>query len=159
MRLYIMRHGYAEEGLGKTDSQRELNTKGLMRVKTAAKLLKNLGINPTHIYSSPRVRAYQTAEIVAQALGKVVEIEDAVNFDFDHNAVKQLAQNEDVYAELMFVGHNPSMTEVIQDITGANIIMKPGGLARIDIYDQPRMLGQLSWLIAPKVFDSLGKGK
>lgn len=159
MRLYLMRHGYAEDGFGKPDEQRELNAKGVIRIKTAAQVLKTLGINPTHIYSSPRVRAYQTAEIVAQALGKSVEIEDSVNFDFSRNAVKQLADGKDQRAELMFVGHNPSMSEVIQDITGANVVMKPGGLARIDLVDPSKMLGQLSWFIAPKVFDGLGGKK
>jgi phosphohistidine phosphatase SixA len=64
----------------------------------------------------------------------------------------------DANARIMFVGHEPSLSSAIADITGADVIMKPGGLARIDVLNRSQMRGTLVWLLAPKVFDALGRG-
>jgi len=157
MRLYIMRHGHAEHTIGIDDAQRQLTEKGIQRIETTAQVLKQLDINPTYIYSSPRVRARQTAEIVASALDKNIEITEAMNFGFGYSALKRLAESKATDAELMFVGHEPTLSTVIEAITGAIVEMKPGGFARIDIYDHSNMRGQLIWFIAPKVFDVLGQ--
>ena len=156
MRLYIMRHGHAEHTTGIDDAQRQLTEKGVRRIETAARVLKQLAINPIHIYSSPRIRAQQTAEMVASALDKKIKITEEVNFGFGYSAAKRLATGKPIDAELMFVGHEPTLSTVIEDITGATVVMKPGGFARIDIYDHSNLRGQLIWFIAPKVFDVLG---
>ena len=157
MRLYLVRHGKAEAGTG-DDFERRLTPDGAQRLEIEARVIKKLGIRPDRLYSSPRVRARQTAEILASALGLAVEVHEAVNFGFDSAAVVQLTQDLSSDAQVMFVGHNPSMSDVVQALTGANVDLKVGGLARVDIPfpDQP-MRGQLAWLLAPRVFDALEK--
>ncbi|MBC7869706.1 MAG: phosphohistidine phosphatase SixA, partial [Chitinophagaceae bacterium] len=113
MKLYFMRHGIAEEGVGVSDHDRRLTSRGIQRVETAGRVLKMTGINPAHIYSSPRIRAKQTAEIVAHALGMTVELRDEVNFDFDSHAVEELITGLSDEAEVMFVGHEPSMSTTL----------------------------------------------
>ncbi|MGD0524259.1 MAG: phosphohistidine phosphatase SixA [Polyangiaceae bacterium] len=67
MKLYVMRHGPAEDrsesGL---DEDRPLSVAGRARVRDVAKLLSDSNEEPLHIVTSPLVRAVQTAEIVAQ---------------------------------------------------------------------------------------------
>ncbi len=155
MRLYFLRHGIAEE-LATSDFARELTKRGRRRVATSAKVMKRLGIAPSHIFSSPRLRARQTAEITAKALDKNVTLTEAVNFGFDLADVRRLTKDLDAEAEIMFVGHNPDMSLLVSEITGVDVSMKKGGLARIDVIGGAVDEGELVWLIAPKVFDTLG---
>jgi phosphohistidine phosphatase len=156
MRLYFVRHGKAEAGSG-NDHDRQLTPAGAARLETEARVIQKLGIRPQVIYSSPRVRALQTAQIIAQVLDAPVEVRDEVNFDFNLSAVAALTADLSPEAEVMFVGHNPSMAQVVQGITGANVVLKTGSVARVDIDLPGRDLrGQLVWLLAPKVFDLLG---
>ncbi len=157
MKLYFVRHGKAQPGEGRMeDHDRPLTPDGIARMETEAQVLARLGMKPDHIYSSPRLRAQQTAEILAKALKGEVEIREEVNFDFDVTAVAALTQGLPDDAEVMFVGHNPSMEDTIRALTGADVMMKVGSLARVDVTQAAAPLrGQLIWLLAPKVFDAL----
>ena len=52
----------------------------------------------------------------------------------------------------MFVGHEPDFSTTISSLVGGRVVMKRGGLARIDIVSPQPLLGELVWLIAPKIF-------
>ena len=155
MRLYFLRHGIAED-LAASDFERELTQRGRRRVQASANVMTRLGIAPRQIFSSPRLRARQTAEIVADALGMAVTISEAVNFGFDLSDLRRLTKDSSADDEFMFVGHNPDMSLLVSEITGVDASMKKGGLARIDVIGRRVDEGELVWLIAPKVFDVLG---
>ncbi len=154
MRLYFVRHGIAED-LAASDFDRALTKRGRRRVETSAKVMKRLGIMPERIFSSPRLRARQTAEFIAAALGAPVTLSEAVNFGFDLADVRRLTTDLEAETEVMFVGHNPDMSLLVSEITGVDAPMKKGGLARIDVFGRGVDEGELVWLIAPKVFDAL----
>ncbi len=156
MKLYLMRHGHAENvGAGTSDHDRQLTSRGFQRISTAARVLSSLDVTPDHIYSSPRIRARQTAEIVGAALKVPVEIREEVNFGFNISSIKSLTATLENGASVLFVGHEPSMSVTLGEITGADVAMKKGGFARIDLLDRVEMQGELVWLIAPSVFDAL----
>ena len=154
MRLYFVRHGIAED-LASSDFDRELTRRGRRRVAASAQVMKRLGIQPGQIFSSPRLRARQTAEIIADALEMTVTLSEAVNFGFDLADLRRLTKRLKAEAEVMFVGHNPDMSLLTSEITGVDVSMKKGGLARIDVIGSAVDEGELVWLIAPKVFDAL----
>ena len=154
MRLYFLRHGIAED-LATSDFARELTKRGRRRVATSARVMKRLGIAPKEIFSSPRLRARQTAEIVAEALDMPVTLSEALNFGFELADLRRLTKTLDADDEVMFVGHNPDMSLLVSEITGADLAMKKGGLARIDVIGRALDEGELVWLIAPKAFDAL----
>ena len=154
MRLYFLRHAEASYE-APSDHERPLTDRGRDRTKTAARVLAKLDIKPAHIYASPRVRAADTARIVGEALKIEVELREEVNFDFDVAAVKKLVQGLSERDEIMFVGHNPTMSEVVRALTGASVSLKKGGLARVDVLSPDSLQGELVWLIAPVVFDAL----
>lgn len=154
MRLYFVRHGIAEE-LATSDFDRALTTRGRRRVVASAKVMKRLGIAPRQIFSSPRLRARQTAEIIAEALNMRITLAESVNFGFDVADLRRLSQSLSADEEVMFVGHNPDMSLLVSEITGVDAPMKKGGLARIDTVGRSVEEGELVWLIAPKVFDAL----
>jgi len=155
MQLYFLRHAQAEDGEG-DDQQRNLTPQGKKRAEKLARVMAALGLQPAHIYSSPRVRAHQTAVIVAAALHLPVEVREEVNLDFNQQAVDYLIADLDPSDEVLFVGHEPSLSSVVQELTGATITMKRGSLARVDLYHYKPLRGKLVWLIAPKVFEVLG---
>ncbi|MBZ0288948.1 MAG: hypothetical protein K8I30_15125, partial [Anaerolineae bacterium] len=58
--------------------------------------------------------------------------------------------------EIMFVGHEPDFsTAVSKLIGGGEIVMKKGGMARVDLFSTTPLRGALVWVIPPKVFDDL----
>lgn len=155
MRLYFLRHGHAEDGGFLDDHERQLTQEGIDQMHIAANVIQRLGIQPAHIFSSPRVRAVQTAEIVAAKLGTTVQIREEVNFDFSVRAVMHLIQGVSATADVMFVGHEPTFSQVVGALTGARVAMKKGGLARVDLLNSQNASGILVWLIAPAVFGAL----
>lgn len=153
--LYFLRHGIAEDGgPDLPDAERQLTGEGRDKMQIAARVIAALGIDPVRIYSSPRKRALQTAEIVAAALGKDVTIDTAVDFSFDVMAAHDLRAGLPDKSDIMYVGHNPSMSEVVSQMTGAAVSMKKGGLARVDVYPGEAR-GELVYLLTPKVFAAL----
>lgn len=154
MKLYFVRHGESVD-LAPTDHARELTEYGIERTQNAAKVLKRIGINPKCIYSSPRIRAKQTADIIAEELGMEVTLSESVNFGFDVTHIRELVKDFNSGDEVMFVGHNPDMSQLVHKISGASVSMKKGGFARIDVISAKNLRGELVWLVSPKVFDAL----
>jgi phosphohistidine phosphatase len=68
MLIVLLRHGIAEDPAADVaDDDRRLTRKGHRRMKVVARALARLIPNVDAIYSSPLVRAYETAEHVARA--------------------------------------------------------------------------------------------
>src|ERR1051325_10335897 len=75
MRLYIMRHGPAEDAAPSgRDFDRSLSESGRARTTAVARELERRDERPVRILSSPLRRAVQTADIVAGVLGGSVEV-------------------------------------------------------------------------------------
>lgn len=156
MRLYLFRHAQASDDAA-TDFDRELTGRGRKRTRTAAQVMARLGVAPQVIASSPRLRARETAKIIADALDIPLSIHEELDFGFNPQVAALLAR-QTFPADVMLVGHNPSFTEVVEAITGATVAFKKGALARIDLEEVGSPLrGKLVWLIAPKVFDALAE--
>ena len=157
MKLYFVRHGIAEEGNGIEDVDRKLTEEGIEQMRIAARAMAKLKLAPTRIYTSPLVRARQTAEIVAEALRVKPEVREEVGFEFNPLAIESLVDGLDDEADVMFVGHEPSFSETVGElIGGGKVVMKKGGLARVDVYSRKPLRGALVWMIAPRVFETLG---
>lgn len=162
MQLYFLRHAHAEEGIGISDHDRKLTDKGLLAANSVARLLEALDVKPNHIYTSPRVRARQTAEIVAAGLGREVEIREEVNFSFSVAALRGLIKGMSPSSSVLLVGHEPTFSLTIGEITGARVAMRKCGLARVDLLSRPTpptskqalepLRGELVWLVPPRVF-------
>src|SRR5579864_3335635 len=72
MLLYLVRHGPAVDRSDPKcppETERPLTAKGLQKTRAAALGLSFLGAKPDVLITSPYVRAVQTAEIFAEALG------------------------------------------------------------------------------------------
>ncbi|MFW3616735.1 phosphohistidine phosphatase SixA [Billgrantia antri] len=70
--LFIMRHG--EAAAGHPDSERELTTRGQAEAERMAGWFGRQALADARLYTSPFVRARQTASPVAEALGIEAEV-------------------------------------------------------------------------------------
>jgi len=84
MRLYFVRHGQSEANVQSVISNRDLpHPLTELGRQQAMQLAQAMAAVPvTRIYSSPLLRARQTAEILSAALGAPIEITDALR-EFD----------------------------------------------------------------------------
>jgi phosphohistidine phosphatase len=123
--IWFLRHGEAERGA--PDSDRRLTAKGERQARVAGAALAALGVKPEVCLTSPKVRARETALLACEALGLEVSNEPRLaggRFD-----PLELAAGLD---EVLLVGHEPDFSEAIEELTGARVDMKKGGLAGVD---------------------------
>ncbi len=120
MKLYIMRHGPAEDfSTSGRDGDRALTESGRERVRAVAKLLAAQGEAPRAIVSSPLVRALQTAEIVAHEIGvDLVETAAELAPGGDGSALVRTLLKEE-RKRVMVVGHEPDLSTLVTALIGA----------------------------------------
>ena len=119
-----MRHAEAvDETLTLRDPYRHLTTHGRQQARALGDRLRWHDCVPTLIWSSPLVRAVQTAELVATGLSCETPVEIVVDLSPDGNArkiehsVRALAAD----AAVMLVGHEPSLSAIGSLILGAEL--------------------------------------
>ncbi len=123
--LWLLRHAEAEGGV--PDDERPLTERGMRQAATAGEALRRLGVTLDVCLTSPKRRAVQTAELACEPLGIEPTLEPSLSGQpFDVLALT--AGLEDV----LLVGHDPSFTLTLHDLTGAQARMKKGGLAGIE---------------------------
>jgi len=115
MRLYLVRHAEAIERSGATpDASRYLTPKGRTAFRKIARRAREAGIAPEVIFTSPLLRAVQTAEILAERLkheGPVV-VANELSPGFDDRALRSLLAGAGNLAEAAFVGHEPDLGDL-----------------------------------------------
>ena len=122
--LWLLRH--AEAADGSPDDERPLTERGITQAKAAGHALEQMGVTLDACLSSPKLRAVQTAQYACAPLGVDVGVDRRLAGEpFDANEL--VAGLGDV----LLVGHDPSFTLTLHDITGAQARMKKGGLAGI----------------------------
>lgn len=160
MRLYFLRHAIAEHAMnaGLSDFSRTLTPKGEQRTEATAAVLKALNVTVTRLFSSPLVRAEQTAAMIGKALNVTVTEREEVGPGFNVDAVAELIRDFGDDDAIMFVSHEPHLSATVSRcIGGGDIVMKKGSLARVDVITREPLLGALVWLVPAKVFEQVGK--
>jgi phosphohistidine phosphatase len=148
MRIFILRHGQAEYPVT-TDEARELTPKGRADTKQILQLcgddMKNLGA----IYTSPLVRAQQTAAIAATFFS-------GVQIETTSLLVPEAAPIE-VYEWLVSLGcesvllvsHQPLVGTLVNQLCGTApgyYSMGTSSLAAIDVSTPTPLMGTMHWL-------------
>lgn len=98
----------------------------MLQAEAAGRAMAHLGVHLDACLSSPKRRAMQTAERACEPLGVEVTAESALAGEpFDVNELI------DGFSDVLLVGHDPSFSMLLHDLTGAQARMKKGGLAGI----------------------------
>jgi phosphohistidine phosphatase len=150
--LWLLRHGEAVPHESKPDDDRELTPRGERQAVAAGEGLARLGLEFDACYTSPKVRALQTARLACAALN-AEPIEDEVLADgFSREDALELLLRHGPDARVLVVGHEPSFSQVVHDIIGGRIDFKKGGVAAVRA---ERTGGELIVLLRPRELESL----
>jgi phosphohistidine phosphatase len=123
--LWLLRH--AEAADGEPDDDRPLTEKGIQDAEAAGRALARLGVNVDACLASPKKRALQTAQLTCDPLGVEVSVEPALSGEpFD---ARELTAG---LGDVLLVGHDPSFSLTVNQLTGAQARLRKGGLAGID---------------------------
>jgi phosphohistidine phosphatase len=123
--LWLLRH--AEAADGSNDDERPLTDKGERQARAAGLALQRLGAHVEHCLTSPKRRAVDTARLVCTHLGLEPIVEEALCGEpFD---VRSLTAG---LGDVLLIGHDPSFSMTLHDLTGAQARMAKGGLAGIE---------------------------
>ena len=160
MKLSFLRHGIAEDPtFGMTDAQRRLTPEGIHKMEQEAQGMARLGLKWDCLYSSPYPRALETAHIVQKTLHlpQVEVISGMAVGGFGLNLLQELTQKHNNRTELLFVGHEPNLSYLVEQLCGAVIEMKKGSLACIETYRPEPSQGVLRFLLTPSQLVALAE--
>ena len=121
--IYLIRHAkssWAEDGVG--DYDRPLNKRGKKDLPFMANRLKEFGIKPDLILSSPAKRAEKSANEIAQIIEYDTEkiIFEESLYDSSYTTYRYLLDSlDDEFNSIFIVAHNPTLTEVGERLSGA----------------------------------------
>jgi phosphohistidine phosphatase len=151
--LWLLRHGEAVPHDSRDDdADRELTARGERQSAAAGAALARLGVEFAAIYASPKKRAADTARLAAEALSVEPEEEELLANGFDREDALELLSRHDADARVLVVGHDPSFSQVVHDLTGARVDFKKGGVAAIRLEGSR---GELIVLLRPRELESL----
>ena len=140
--LWLLRHADAADGA--PDEARPLTERGVRQARTAGLALARLGVELEACFASPKVRALETAQLVCEPLGvEVTPTPELAGGPFDP---EQVAAG---FAEALLVGHDPSISLALYDLTGAHARMPKGGLAAVNkreliVFVRPKELAAIA---------------
>ena len=160
MKILIVRHGIAEESARGGDRERALTEEGKKKMKEAAEGFAHLELEIDKIYSSPLVRAIQTAEILAKAIGykgtieKMEELSPAYSPKDAMDRLRSLKKIE----TLALAGHEPNCSELASHLLGeAEVEFKKGAICLIETESLNAGSGRLIWHLSPQILRMIAK--
>ncbi len=150
--LWLLRHGEAEPHDARPDADRRLTDRGREQSRIAGCALAALKAQVHLCFTSPKVRARDTAVLACEALG-VEAIDHAALFaGFDVADALELLGAAGPDQRLLVVGHEPDFSQVVHDLTGGRIDLKKGGIAAVRL-DGTR--GELIVLLRPRELERI----
>ncbi len=161
MNLYILRHGIAVEPGSpgyENDAARPLTSEGERKLGQIAKAMERQELSFDRILFSPYLRAQQTAELVAEALGVRKKLE-ATDTLMPGGSAKKLVEYINRLQprpdSVMLVGHEPYLSGLISLLVGGTVtfavVLKKGGLCKLSLESLKHgRCAALEWLLSPK---------
>jgi phosphohistidine phosphatase len=150
--LWLLRHGEAEPHDARPDDERRLTDRGREQARVAGCALAALKVKIHHAFTSPKVRARDTAAIACEALGVEPIEHAALAGGFDADDALELIGAGAPDQRVLVVGHEPDFSQVVHDLTGARIDLKKGGIAAVRL-DGAR--GELIVLLRPRELERI----
>jgi len=160
VRIYLVRHGHAEEKAGKDDAARALTAAGRRDIAAAAPCVAASLDRPLRVICSPYLRAQQSAEILRELLRieERLQVSEALLPESDWGALREVLERfeEEGVRSVIAVGHNPSISQICASIVAgspeARIELSKGSVACLEVDNlHGRPPGDLRWLVTPSL--------
>ncbi len=114
--LTLVRHAKSSwKDASLADRDRPLNKRGNRDAPEMGRRIVAAGIRPSLIVSSPAVRAWTTAKVIADAIGyprEFLQRDDALYLASVEGILDVIAAQDVGFNSLMLVGHNPGFTSL-----------------------------------------------
>jgi phosphohistidine phosphatase len=130
MRIYLCRH--AQAAPGDPDELRELTPSGMEQARALGERLASLPEPPVVVLTSPLVRARQTAEAVAEALGVTAQPRDELLPGASVASLRRAVAGMQ-RGPVATVGHQPDCSEIALDLTGRDPGFSPGDASPVEL--------------------------
>lgn len=150
MPIYLVRHGHAvaaHEGL--PDPQRHLSAHGRQVCRGVGRLLRQTGVSFDVVLTSPLVRAVQTAELVAEAVGYLGVIEARAAFMPGADPAAAAAEILAHAGSVAVFSHEPTVSTLVGFLAG-----QPGFApflpAQVCCLEERQPVCRLVWKIHPE---------
>lgn len=161
MDLYLLRHAIAvERGTPgfEADHLRPLTPEGRSKMAAGAAGMKVLKLRFALIFTSPYVRARETADIVAATLRLKRRLRVEESLRADHSPPQFAARLAVTCADedaVLAVGHEPYLSSLASWLVGVParpiLALKKGGLCKLTVSGlKPRPQAQIDWLLTPR---------
>jgi phosphohistidine phosphatase len=150
--LGILRHAdagdpYAWSG---DDTLRPLSKKGRRQAERLGAFLRSVDYAPELVITSPKVRAHETADLVAEPFGVEVVVDARLAIGFDIGQLAATLAAVGLPRRPIIVGHDPDFSMLLADLCGgAEVPLRKGAYARVDLEQVAAGAGTLRWLIPP----------
>ena len=147
--LTLVRHAKSSwKDTSLADRDRPLNKRGKRDAPEMGRRLTAAGVRPSLIVSSPAVRAWTTAKIIANEIGYPREFlqRDSALYLASVNGILDVIVSQDAgFNNLMLVGHNPGFTDFANYLVpGLTNNMPTAGVVSVELdtddwslYDKP----------------------
>ena len=158
-----MRHGEAGRRIpvASKDSGRALTAAGRQEIEEVGKAMGKLGYRFNVVATSPLKRAKETAGLVSEAINGKIRVEEWAELSPEGNRSAFYRRLSSIRpgSKVLCVGHEPYLTIAMGEIAGSGgessgefrISLKKGGLAKLLVTGfNPRITGELRWLLTPK---------
>lgn len=154
MKLYFLRHAAALDGAD--DAKRPLSATGRRQARKLARFLRRSGIAFDLAFTSPLVRAKQTAAIVLDITNELqpVTAQEAAALlnDADPDTFADWLVRVPEAGHVLLVGHEPSLSARLRRMLGLkqseSLALSKGALACVKTTD--KRTGSLKLLVTPK---------
>ena len=150
MKAYLVQHG--EAATKDVDPERPLTEQGKLDVERVAAFLRNAGVEVARVIHSGKLRAEQTATILANAIAPDIEIEKMDGLapnDEPALIAEELAGSDE---DIMMVGHLPFMSRMASLlVTGTSeattVSYRPGSVVCLESGDDGTWT--ICWMMRP----------
>lgn len=151
--LGLLRHAHAGDPAAwdRPDDLRPLTNKGRQQAERLGRFLAAAGFVPDAVLTSPRIRARETAELVADSLGMSVRIDPRLGSFLDLATVEAILDDAGGPGRPVLVGHDPDFSDLLVSLTGSpGLRMRKGAFALLNV-ERPLTPGsaELRWLVSP----------
>jgi phosphohistidine phosphatase len=153
LQLWLLRHGEAEPHDSRPDPERRLTPRGEDQSRAAGRALAALEVTFQFAFTSPKVRSLETARLVCDALGVEPVVHEPLRSGFDRDEATVLLHAAGADRRVLVVGHEPDLSQVVHDLTGARIDLKKGGVAGVRV---DGTVAELVALMRPRELDRIG---
>lgn len=153
--LWLLRHGEAEPHEAREDTARRLTPRGERQAQDAGAALAALGVELAAAFTSPRIRALDTARLACESLGAEPHVLEALSEGWDERDARELMAGFGPDDRVLVVGHEPNLSQVVADLVGGRIDLKKGGVAAVRLDGTG---AELFDLLRPRELEAIAKG-